>query len=68
MGTVVYSGGRVLRGPGDKEVDHVLRSSAVVKNGWSYNSPPPIRLHDVNRFSFYFSMDGDDVKTIDRDD
>ena len=42
----------VLRRPGDKEIDHVLRSSGVVKNEWSYTSPPPIRLHGVNRDRF----------------
>jgi hypothetical protein len=70
MGIVVFPGGEGLGRSGDKEVDHVIRSSALVKNECSYTSSPPIHLHGVNRdrLSFYFSVDADDVRTTDRDD
>jgi hypothetical protein len=29
------------------KVDHSPRSSAEIKNGWTYTSTPPIRLHGV---------------------
>ena len=33
-------------------------SCAVVKNGWSYNSTPPIRFHGVDGASFLFTYFG----------
>jgi len=55
---------------GDKEVDCLLRSNAVVKNECNYTSPPAIHLHGMhrNRFSFYFWVDADDVRTTDRNE
>jgi hypothetical protein len=35
-----------VKRPG-READHSPPSSAEVKNGWSYTSTPPIRLHGV---------------------
>jgi hypothetical protein len=35
-----------VKRPG-RETDNSPPSSAEVKNAWSYNSTPPIRLHDV---------------------
>jgi hypothetical protein len=37
----------VVKWPG-REVNKLYPSSAVVKNQWSYNSSPPIFIHDVN--------------------
>jgi hypothetical protein len=34
-----------VKRPG-READHSPPSSADVKNAWSYNSTPPVRLHD----------------------
>ena len=46
MGTGVLPRG--LKRPG-REFDHLPPSSAEVKNEWSFDSSPPIRLHDVGR-------------------
>jgi hypothetical protein len=54
-----------VKWPG-READHLLPSSAEVKNTWSYTSTPPIRLHGVVLssaqrqlylyFNFYLSL------------
>jgi hypothetical protein len=44
----------VVKRPGP-ELDHSLPSNAEVKNEWSCTSPPPIRLHGVDRDSFTFT-------------
>jgi hypothetical protein len=44
-----------IKGPG-REVDHLPPASAEVKNGWSYTSTPPIRLHGVVRNTFYHQL------------
>jgi hypothetical protein len=44
-----------VKWPGCK-VNHSPLSSAKVKNEWSYTSPPPICLHDVDREDSTFSI------------
>ena len=34
------------------DVDHSLQCSAEVKNEWSYNCAPPMRLHEVDILPF----------------
>ena len=43
----------------EHEVDHLIPSSAEVKNEWSYNSTPPVCLHgvDVNNCTFWLGID-----------
>ena len=53
MGTVVLS--RVVKRSG-REIDHAPASSAQVKNGWSYTSRLPTRLHVVGKDHFYFPL------------
>jgi len=40
------------------EVNHSPRSSAEVKDKWSYTSTPPICLHGLDRehFTFYLTL------------
>jgi hypothetical protein len=45
MGTLIFPGVR----RSDREADHSLPSSAMIKNEWSYISAPPVHLHGVDR-------------------
>jgi hypothetical protein len=53
VGFGIHSSGVKRRG---REVVQSRLSSAKVKNEWTYTSPPPIRLHVVDRENFSFKL------------
>lgn len=47
--------GTVVKRP-RREADYSPPPSAKVKNGWTYTTAPPIRLHCVDRSGFYLYL------------